>query len=276
MPTGGAVTGWAACLLAGAAWFDGRAPDRRTSMPVELAVGPRGGVRGHEGVVVSCARLPDWEVWQRYGVRCTRPERAVFDQMRRCSPEEAVVVAESALAGEITSLARLRAFAGGHRSARRRDVAEWALARTRGGVRSPLEVRVRTIAEEAASYSRLEVNRVVVTLDGTRIGEVDLFDVESGTGIEVDGADHRWAGQQSWDIVKDEALRSVGIEVARVTGSQARDVAALARRLDAVRARSRFAPPEKRGWRLLPAGVDTEALLVEREHDATWREWHST
>lgn len=275
LPPGGAVTGWAACLLAGAGWLDGLAPDGRTPLPVQVAVGPRGGVRRHHGIVVSFVELPEWEVWRRHGVRCARPERAVVDEMRRCSPAEAVVVAESAIAGSITSISRLRAFAGSRRSARGRAVVEWALARVRGGARSPLEVRVRTVAEEAAGFARLDVNRVVLTADGTRIGEVDLLDVESGTVIEVDGADHREANQQSWDIVKEEALRSVGIEVARVTGSQARAVATLARRLCAVRARSSFAAPDERRWRLADQDVDAERLLEEREQDAMWREWFS-
>lgn len=271
LPPGGAVTGWAACLLAGAAWFDGLAPDGRTPLPVELAVGPRGGVRRASGLVASFARLPDWEVWIRYGVRCARPERAVLDEMRRRSREEAVVVAESALAGEITSLARLVAYSDAHRSARRREDREWALDRVRGGVRSPLEVRVRTVAEERAGYARLEVNRVVHAADGTRIGEVDLVDEESESVIEIDGAGHRDADQQARDIEKEEALRAVGIETARVTGSQARRPEVLVRRLVAVRARSLFTPAAERRWYLGPPQQDPEVRLEEREFTAIWR-----
>lgn len=271
LPPGGAVTGWAACLLAGAAWFDGLGPDGRTALPVELAVGPRGGVRRVPGLVPSFARLPDWEVWIRYGVRCARPERAVLDEMRRRTPEEALVVAESALAGEITSLARLVAYAEDHRSARGREDREWALDRARGGARSPLEVRVRTIAEEHAGFARLEVNRVVHAADGARIGEVDLVDEVSGSAIEVDGAGHRDADQQTRDIEKEEAMRAVGIETARVSGSQARRPDDLARRLVAVRARSLFTPAADRGWYLGPPRQDPEVRLGEREFNAIWR-----
>ncbi len=272
LPTGGAVTGWAAALLAGAAWFDGLAPDGRTPLPVQLAVGPRGGVRRHAQLLVSYEALPPWEVWRRYGAACARPERAVFDQMRQSTREEAIVVAEAALAGEITSLDRLLAFAIRHRSARRRAVVDWALARVRGGVRSPLEVRIRTVAEERAGYARLLVNAVVYAPDGRRIGEVDLLDVVSGTVIEVDGADHRGAGQHSWDISKEEALRQVGLEVARVTGRQSRDEASLVARLVAVRGRSGFVPPQGRCWTLTPRRTDNEALLREREQETMWRE----
>ncbi len=271
LPTGGAVTGWAAALLAGAAWFDGLAPDGRTPLPVQVAVGPRGGVRRHSQLIVSYESLPPWEVWRCYGATCARPERAIFDQMRQGTREEAIVVAEAALAGEITSLDRLLTFASRHRSARRRAIVDWAMARVRGGVRSPLEVRVRTVAEEQAGYSRLLVNSVVYAPDGRRIGEVDLLDVVSGTVIEVDGADHREAGQHSWDIVKEEALRQAGLEVARVTGRQSRDEESLVARLVAVRARSGFVPPQARGWTLTPRRTDNEALLRQREQEMMWR-----
>ena len=137
-----------------------------------VAVGPRGGVRRRAGVEVSFEALPEWQVCRRYGVRVARPERALFDEMRRHDEREALVALESALAGRITSLRRFAAFARAHRSSRRYAVVAWALTRARGGVRSPAEVRVRTVAEEDAGWPRLLVNRVVRTLDGVRVGEV--------------------------------------------------------------------------------------------------------
>lgn len=270
LPPYGVVTGWAACLLLGAAWLDGLASDGRTRLPIAVAVGARGGVKRHRGIVVSFERLPEWEVWRRNGIRVALPERAVFDEMRQHDGREALVVLESALAAGITSLYRMKAYAAGHASARRCGVVRWALPRARAGARSPLEVRVRTVAEEDAGYSRLLVNPVVFDANGHRIGEVDLVEEESGAAIEVDGADHREADQQSWDITKEEALRQVGIEVARVTGRQARDELTLARRLVAVRARSRFLPPQSRQWRLEPKHDDIEERLTMREQDRMW------
>lgn len=270
LPAYAVITGWAACLLLGAAWLDGLARDGHTKLPVGVAVGPRGGVRRHPGIVVSFERLPEWEVWIRCGVRVASPERAVFDEMRRHDEREALVVLESALAARITSLERFSAFAATHRSARRSALVDWALPRARGGARSPLEVRVRTVAEEDAGYGRLEVNRVVLASEGHRLGEVDLLDPTSGTVIEVDGADHREAGQQSWDITKEESLRRVGLEVARVTGGQVRDELTLAGRLGAVRARSGFADPSSRAWKLAPKDDDNEAWLSQREQEAIW------
>jgi hypothetical protein len=268
VPPRGAVTGWAAARVAGARWLDGLAPDGRTALPVLLAVGPRGGVRRTDDIAVSFERLPPWEVWHWNGVPVARPERAVFDEMRQHPAREALVVLESALAAPITSLPRFAAYAAAHRSARRVEVVRWALARARGRVRSPLEVRVRTVAEEDAGFPRLLVNRVVTTAEGLVVGEVDLLDVEAGVVIEPDGAEHRSARRQAHDITKEEALRELGLEVTRVTGRQARDPARLAARLRATRARARG---RRTGpYRLLQQSPDAEARLSALARAGRW------
>ena len=274
MPTYAAVTGWAACLLHGAAFLDGLAVDGTTELPVAVVVGPRGSMRRSPGLTVSFEALPEWQVVRRYGVRVVGPERAVFDEMRRHDEREALVVLECALAGRITSLRRLASFARTRRSARRFDVVAWSLPRARGGVRSPMEVRVRTVAEEDAGWPRLLVNRVVLAADGTRIGEVDLIDDCAEAAIEVDGADHRGAERQAWDITKEEALRQVGFEVTRATGRQAVEPAVLGPRLVAVRQRALTRPAGPRRWRLAPEDPerDVEAWLADREEAAAYYE----
>ncbi|SEB97460.1 hypothetical protein SAMN04489844_1432 [Nocardioides exalbidus] len=272
LPPSAAVTGWASCLLHGAAWFDGLAPDGVTALPVPVVVGPRGGVRRHTGITVSFETLPEWHVWQRQGVRVTRPERALFDEMRRHDAREALVALESALAGRITSLPRFGSYALTHRSARRYAVVAWALPRARGGVRSPAEVRARTVAEEDAGWPRLLVNRVVRTSLGVRVGEVDLVEVRAPAAIEVDGADHRDGDVQAWDITKEESLRQLGFEVARVTGRQALDPTTLAPRLVAVRARALARGARPGGWALAPDDFDLEQWLSERDEAAVFYE----
>ena len=268
MPASAAVTGWAACLLHGAAWFDGLAPDGRTRRPVAVAVGPRGGARRRPGITLSFEALPAWQVCRRAGVRVARPERALFDEMRRHEEREALVVLESALAGRITSVPRFAAFARAHRSSRRYAVVDWALARARGGVRSPAEVRARTVAEEDAGWPRLLVNHVVRTTKGIRIGEVDLVEEQAPAAIEVDGADHRDRHQQAWDITKEEALRQLGFEVARVTGRQALDPATLAPRLVAVRQRALAREAVERRWFVAADTFDLDHWLADREQRA--------
>ncbi|HEV2797145.1 MAG TPA: hypothetical protein VGV65_05955 [Nocardioides sp.] len=274
MPSYAAVTGWAACLLHGAAFLDGLAVGGATELPVGIVVGTRGSMRRHEGVSVSFERMPEWHVVRRYGVRVVVPERAVFDEMRRHGEREALVVLECALAGRITSLPRVVAFARAHRSARRSPVVAWALARARGGVRSPMEVRVRTVAEEDAGWPRLLVNRVVLAEDGTRIGEVDLIDEQGQAAIEIDGADHRDAARQAWDITKEERLRAAGFEVTRATGRQALEPAVLGPRLAAVRQRALDRSTGPRRWTLAPVDRerDVEAWLGDREEAAAYYE----
>lgn len=271
LPSYAALTGWASVRLGGVAWCDGLAPDGITSFPVPVAVGTRGGIRRDEGIAVSFERLPPWEVWVRQGIRVTRPERALFDEMRARSAREALVALESALAARVTSLHRFTAYVAAHPSARRRARVLWALARARGGVRSPLEVRVRTLAEEDAAFPPLLVNRVVLDERGRRIGEVDLFDEEAGMALEIDGADHRDADTQTRDITKEDALRRAGLEVARVTGGQARRHAELVERLAATRERCLFVPPERRRWSLQP--IDDRDLALEAELElAEWQQ----
>jgi very-short-patch-repair endonuclease len=272
LPPSAAVTGWASCLLHRAAWFDGLEPDGLSRLPVPVVVGPRGGVRRGPGVVVSFEALAEWQVWRRHGVRVTRPERAVFDEMRRHDQREALVALESALSGRITSLPRFSAFASTRRSARRYAVVAWAVPRARGGVRSPAEVRARTVAEEDAGWPRLLVNRVVRTSAGVRVGEVDLIDEDAPAAIEVDGADHREGVVQAWDITKEESLRQLGFEVARVTGRQALDPTTLAPRLVAVRERALARGPVERSWQLDPEDRDLERWLTERDEAAVFYE----
>lgn len=271
LPPYAALTGWAGLRLAGVAWCDGLAPDGVTPLPVPVVVGTRGGIRRDDRITVSFERLPSWEVWAGRGVPVTRPERALFDEMRGRSSREALVVLESALAARVTSLRRFAAYVAAHPSARRRDRVQWALPRARGGVRSPLEVRVRTLAEEDAGLPRLLVNRVVLDERGRRIGEVDLLDEEAGMVLEIDGADHRDAETQIRDITKEDALRRAGLEVARVTGRQARRRDELVERVTSTRGRCLFSPPDRRRWSLQP--IDDRDLALEAELElAEWQE----
>lgn len=272
LPPGGAVTGWAGCRIAGAAFLDGLGRDGQVRRPVQLAVGPRGGIRRDDQVIVSHERLPEWEVWVRHGIRVARPERAVFDEMRRHGRREALVVADCALAGRITSLQRLCAYAATHSSARRFKVVEWALARASEHARSPNEVRTRTIAEEVAGLPRLLVGVVVLDVLGRRIGEVDLLDPEAGLVIEFDGADHREGPRHSHDITKEDRLRRAGLEVVRVTGSHLDDEVVLVERLRVARERAGRRPPYERRWSVAARAFDLETWLREREDLALWHE----
>ena len=108
----GVVTGWAALRLLGGNFFDGLARDGRTRLPVPISAnGER--MRSTDERVVRRDLVPPEEVWMRHGIRCASPERALFDQMASEQDlREAVVDIDTAAAAEITSLRRMRAYAG--------------------------------------------------------------------------------------------------------------------------------------------------------------------
>ena len=74
---GGAVTGWAACRLHGANFFDGLLTDGFTKLPVPLCVGPLGVLRAKAGVTVSRERLQAREATTLFGIPCTEVRRAL-------------------------------------------------------------------------------------------------------------------------------------------------------------------------------------------------------
>lgn len=113
LPEGGAVTGWAACRLHRAAFFDGLGRDGTTPRPVPLALGPAGNVRGDDRVVLNYERLDPTEITWILGIPCTKLLRATFDAMRHSADDrEAVVTLDMMAAAERVSIARMSAYAG--------------------------------------------------------------------------------------------------------------------------------------------------------------------
>lgn len=252
LPTGGAVTGWAGCRLHGAGFFDGLGRDGRTRLPVPLALGRSGRIRGDARVVLSYHPVPPGEIVHRHGIATAAVPRCVVDHARlQRDPREVVVAVDMVLAARVVSPAALAAYAEGLRSGDRRLLA-WALGLASEHSRSPSETRLRLVVELDAGLPRLWVNPVVHDRSGRRLGEVDLLDVEAGLVIEYDGADHRSAAQQSYDVGKEAALRRVGLEVVRVTGPDLRCPERVVDRVLTARGRALFEAEATRGWLALP------------------------
>jgi hypothetical protein len=85
LPAGGVVTGWAASRLHRAGLLDGLAPDGVTRLPVPLALGVSGRIRGDSRIVRLHEPLAASDRTLRYGIPCAVIERAVFDGMRLAS-----------------------------------------------------------------------------------------------------------------------------------------------------------------------------------------------
>lgn len=269
LPPGGAVTGWAALRLLGALDADGRDTDGRTPLPVPLCTGRRRNIRPDPRVLVLRDPLDERDVVVRRGVACVTAERAAFDAAR-LAPDvrEAVVSLDIAMAADLTSAQRLRAYGDGVAGRRGARVVRRATALARERTWSPLETRVRLVWLLDAELPEPLVNVPVFTPGGRLLGFPDLLDPASGLVCEVDGAVHRTARQHAADVRREDLLRRAGLEVFRVTGSDLASTDRLARRMSAAADRARRSRP--RLWTATPpagwdAGPSLDARLALRD-----------
>ena len=244
----GAVTGWAALRLHGAAYFDG------AGLPVLLLEGGRR-LRPTAQVTVLRALLDEGQVVIRNGVRCTRPERALRDHLAvTAGLREAVVSIDMAFAAEVTSPRRLRATL-----ARR-----WAGALDLADERSvsPQETRFRLVWQLDAGWARPLVNRDVLDLDGRLLGRPDLLDADRGIVGEYAGAMHRDASRHRRDVRREDLFRRAGLEYVEVVADDLRDPSLVVERMEAAAARAGRQP---RRWRLGPAPAPLDDRLDHRD-----------
>ena len=221
LPEGGAITGWAALRLRGAAYFDGRVAtsDGWVDRPVLLAAGRSEGRRDAEGVLFSYEPLPCEEVGLVHGIRVTTPMRAMFDELRSLTrPRRALVAVEMALAADVVRLPEMRAYAQLHRRRRRSLAAIAVLERARPGARSPKEVELRDLLECGTDLPLLGINVPVFGLRGNFLLEADLFGEERGLVLEYDGEDHGSSRRRSRDAERSDVSRRHGLEYVTVVG----------------------------------------------------------
>lgn len=264
----GAVTGWGALRLAGAAYFDGRSRLR----PVLLALGHSAGRATPDGCKLSYESLDPVETVVRYGVRVTKPLRALFDEVRQASAlRDAVVAIDMTVAAELVSLAQLNRYHASRTAWRRSSIVAEALPHASERSRSPAETRLRMVYELDAGLPAPLVNRAVYDLSGRLICIADLLDDEAGMVVEYDGAEHRKARRHARDVRREDLCRRVGLEYAKVTGPDMHDVDLVVDRLHSTRARALFLPAGRRLWTLVgPPGHRPEESIEEREARRAW------
>lgn len=283
LPPGGAVTGWAAGLLLGATYLDGLEPDGVTPLPVPLAIGPTGHIRGDRAVRLLRDVLPAEEVTTVLGIPCVIPERAAFDAMRTAdSLTEAVVSMDLFALGEVTSLRRTRAYVDSLAPGRHgtpRVLATLDLASEHSW--SPSETRMHMVWRLEAGLPPPLLNRPLFDRCGRLLCYPDLLDVEAGLVGEYDGADHRGAVRHSTDVGREDLLRRHGLEVFRVTGPDLRIPGRVRARMLEARARAKWLPEAARAWTVTPPpGWDPGPTLDQRldERDLKrrlMREWRA-
>lgn len=280
LPAGGAVTGWAALRIHRAGFFDGLEPDGRTLVPVPLALGVAGNIRADPAVRLSWEPLDPAETVTVRGIRCTRPARALFDEMRRrVDMREAVVAMDMTAAAGLVSVRRMLAYVAARPGWRHGALVRTALARADETSRSPNETRLRLVWELDARLPRPLTNQHVWDDRGRLLGIADLLDPAVGLLVEFDGADHRSARRHSRDVDREARFRDAGLEVCRVTGPDLLDHGLVVRRVLGAHERARRLPPgawsttPPAAWEV-PPGLDD--LLDERDaRHALWEQWES-
>ncbi len=250
------ITGWAACRLSGANFFDGLDRDGRTQLGVPVCVGPRGQL-ARAGLRIVYWSIPEKHHAIRHGLATGKELWATADAARLApSFVEAVVVVDMMCAAELVSLRQLRESGLRFPPGVLEAASEHSL--------SPNEVRCRMRCRAALPGVRWLVNCPIYDLSGRLLGIADLVDLEAGLVVEFDGADHRLAVRHTRDVVKEDALRRVGIEVVRVTGAEVDDETVVGDRVRAGRTRARFEAESQRLWTARPRQDTLHDRIVER------------
>jgi hypothetical protein len=252
LPDDGCVTGWAGCRLAQAAFFDGLAADGASRLAVPLLVPTTSRLRSLDGSTVSREPFSPDEVRRVAGIATASPVRALFDEMRRVDPREAVVALDMMAAALAVSVSELRDYLAPRRSWNRATRVTWAIEHADECSRSPNETRTRLVWRIDAGLPKPFVNQLVWDGNGRLLGEADLFDPEAGMVVEYDGGTHLRFGQRTRDNSREVGFRRAGLEFLRVLAPDLHDRATLADRMRAARARALYARGVRGAWTLDP------------------------
>jgi hypothetical protein len=253
LPSGAALTGWAALLTQGVPvdWLDGR--DREGSeMPVRVELPQGFHIRKREGLdVLRRESTPAVKIVN--GLPVVTPEVAWLAEIERASDRiPALVATDAVLRFGLTTPERLvehLALASGRRGVR---LARWALDQADPYAETPKETELR-VHWIATGLGRPLANRTILDLRGRFVARTDLVDDAAGVVGEFNGRWHR-QGLQPWsDETRTRRLRRTGLEVA-VTGEpdlrdRGRGARAVIVETYALAARR---PPDQRAWRIGP------------------------
>jgi hypothetical protein len=252
------VTGWAALRLHGAAFFDGLGTDGQTEREV-LLLGP-GSITPGRGARLGRTPIPKDQWGWRFGMAVADPERALADELGVLDDlRDRVPAVDMALAAELTSLRRLRAWSQAARP-RHRERLWAALGLASEGSRSPQETRMRLTWVLDARLPTPLCNQPIYDSAGRLLGVPDLLEPVAGVVGEYDGAEHRSSARHRRDVDREARFRAAGLEYFAAVGSDIRDHDRLADRMWATYQRARQHP---RRW-TLTSQHSRELTLDER------------
>lgn len=248
LPAFGAVTGWSALRLWGAAYFSGFERGGRDRAPVPLAFGQGARPAPRADVHICRDWLRRFQIGMPHGIPATLPLRAAFDEIERVgSLTRAVRALDMSMAA---GLFTLRQFEDYLLTCRRRPgvvLARRAAALADENAWSPPEVDTRLIAGRAG-IDRLLCNRMLFTKHGQFVAVPDLLDEKAGLAIEYNGADHNLGERPEDDVRRLELVRQQRIECLVVEADDLRDRPGLIARVREARKRALWLPESERSW----------------------------
>lgn len=209
-------------------------------------------------VIPHRSKLTDGDVVNVHGIQVTSVDRTLVDIARSADVRLAVAIADEALRGGLTTPVGLHRAAGtiaGRPGAGRvRQVFAFADGRSESVGESITRVQLRQLG-----LPRPELQATIVGIRGEAIGRTDFLMAEQGTVIEFDGRvkyeKFLRVGESAADVVyreklREEAIRTTGLEVVRLTWrDHFNDAAVLARCAAA------FERQGHRGWRPSAPGL---------------------
>lgn len=265
--TDGAVTGWAALRMWGAAFFDGTANGGAAVLPVPL-VSPHH-LADTPGSTAS--RAESSGTWVVAGVRVVSPAAALYAELLRRDAQgpsdqlRAMVAAiDMACAAPVTSVRRFGGWLDRRGPVSRRVRTALTLACEHAV--SPPEVEMRMTWTLDAAWPAPLVNRDVFDLEGRFIGRPDLMDPVNGVFGEYNGALHRGRDRYRSDVARMERLLEHGLEGFVVVAGDGPQVQL--DRMAAARGRALRRPASDRRWTLDPPQGRAHAFTADEILDA--------
>lgn len=260
LPTGGAVTGWAALRWLGTRHLDGHRSQEE--LPVPLAV-PPDTIKSRQGIVLARDAHLRSTLVEVDGLTVSTPAAAAAFEVRHAhSLPEAVAVLDRVAAADLASLDELRAFAeslAGRRWVSRLDL---AIGYAEENCWSPTETTMR-LRWRTLGLTHVVCNRPVFDRDGRFLGTPDLLDLDAGVVGEYDGGLHLAGAQRAKDIRREGVFRRAGLEYVEMVAADLRDPADFDQRTrDAVARAVRL----ERQWTIEPppGWVETHTVQLRR------------
>ena len=204
-----------------------------------------------------------------HGVPCTRPVRALFDEMRSLPDDrQAAVAMDMAAAARLAAVLEMVEYVDTHSSWRRSQRVARSLRLADERSRSPAESRMRLVWVLDAGLPPPLCNRPVFDQDGRHLGTPDILDPEAGVVGEYDGRVHLDMGRRARDAARQGRLRDAGLEYFEVLAPDMHHPEVVVGRMLATRARA-LETIRARRWTLdAPDGWETELTYGE---ELRWR-----